>query len=49
MVLKQLLCFQQEMVTWMSENNEYLQERVMMVITKVLIFASKRVKKYVSH
>nr|XP_042114378.1 maestro heat-like repeat-containing protein family member 9 isoform X2 [Peromyscus maniculatus bairdii] len=38
----------QEMVTWMSENNEYLQERVMMVITKVLIFASKRVKKYIN-
>ncbi|XP_076403977.1 maestro heat-like repeat-containing protein family member 9 isoform X3 [Peromyscus maniculatus bairdii] len=37
-----------EMVTWMSENNQYLQERVMMVITKVLIFASKRVKKYIN-
>ncbi|XP_059137214.1 maestro heat-like repeat-containing protein family member 9 isoform X3 [Peromyscus eremicus] len=37
-----------EMVTWMSQNKQYLQERVMMLITRVLIFASRRVKKYPS-
>ncbi|XP_034369459.1 maestro heat-like repeat-containing protein family member 9 isoform X2 [Arvicanthis niloticus] len=37
-----------EMATWMSEDSFYLQERAMMVITRVLIFASKRVKKYPS-
>ncbi|EDL39282.1 maestro heat-like repeat-containing protein family member 9 [Mus musculus] len=35
-----------EMATWMSEDSQYQQERAMMVITRVLIFASKRVKKY---
>nr|BAB31789.1 unnamed protein product [Mus musculus] len=35
-----------EMGTWMSEDSQYQQERAMMVITRVLIFASKRVKKY---
>ncbi|XP_052055889.1 maestro heat-like repeat-containing protein family member 9 [Apodemus sylvaticus] len=37
-----------EMATWMSEDCLYQQERAMMVITRVLIFASKRVKKYPS-
>uniref|UniRef100_A0A8C6HV74 Maestro heat-like repeat family member 9 n=1 Tax=Mus spicilegus TaxID=10103 RepID=A0A8C6HV74_MUSSI len=37
-----------EMATWMSEDSQYQQERAMMVITRVLIFASKRVKKYPS-
>ncbi|GAB1285617.1 Maestro heat-like repeat family member 9 [Apodemus speciosus] len=37
-----------EMATWMSEDSLYQQERAMMVITRVLIFASKRVKKYPS-
>ncbi|XP_028616050.1 maestro heat-like repeat-containing protein family member 9 [Grammomys surdaster] len=37
-----------EMVTWMNEDSFYQQERAMMIITRVLIFASKRVKKYPS-
>ncbi|XP_008767929.1 maestro heat-like repeat-containing protein family member 9 isoform X2 [Rattus norvegicus] len=37
-----------EMATWMNEDTLYQQERAMMVITRVLIFASKRVKKYPS-
>ncbi|XP_021028228.1 maestro heat-like repeat-containing protein family member 9 [Mus caroli] len=37
-----------EMASWMSEDSQYQQERAMMVITRVLIFASKRVKKYPS-
>ncbi|XP_051004294.1 maestro heat-like repeat-containing protein family member 9 [Acomys russatus] len=35
-----------EMITWMTQNNLYLQERAMMAINRVLIFASKRAKKY---
>nr|XP_048277308.1 maestro heat-like repeat-containing protein family member 9 isoform X1 [Myodes glareolus] len=37
-----------EMVTWINQNKQYLQERAMMVITRVLIFAAKRVRKYPS-
>ncbi|XP_021518633.2 maestro heat-like repeat-containing protein family member 9 [Meriones unguiculatus] len=37
-----------EMVIWMSQDNLYLQERAMIIITRVLIFASKRAKKYLS-
>ncbi|XP_031243203.1 maestro heat-like repeat-containing protein family member 9 isoform X2 [Mastomys coucha] len=37
-----------EMTSWMNENSLYQQERAMRVITRVLTFASKRVKKYPS-
>ncbi|XP_051041709.1 maestro heat-like repeat-containing protein family member 9 [Phodopus roborovskii] len=37
-----------EITTWMNQNNQYLQERAMMIITRVLMFASKRAKKYPS-
>ncbi|ERE72490.1 Armadillo-type fold containing protein [Cricetulus griseus] len=35
-----------EMTMWMNQNNQYLKERAMLVITRVLMFASKRAKKY---
>ncbi|MEJ1270261.1 maestro heat-like repeat family member 9 [Cricetulus griseus] len=34
------------MTMWMNQNNQYLKERAMLVITRVLMFASKRAKKY---
>ncbi|XP_040594826.1 maestro heat-like repeat-containing protein family member 9 isoform X1 [Mesocricetus auratus] len=34
-----------EMTTWMNQNEQYLQERAMLIITRVLMFASKRAKK----
>lgn len=48
-VLGGLSCFQQEMIVWMSEDSSYLQEKVLVIISRVLSFASKKVKKYVSH
>ncbi|XP_057625112.1 maestro heat-like repeat-containing protein family member 9 [Chionomys nivalis] len=37
-----------EMAMWINQNKQYLQERAMMIITRVLIFAAKRVRKYPS-
>lgn len=44
-----LLCFQQEMAVWMSEDTFYLQERALVIIARVLSFASRRAKGFVSH
>lgn len=49
MVLGRLLYFQQEMTVWMNEDNFYLQERAMVIISRVLNFASSKVRRYVSH
>ncbi|KAM7336171.1 hypothetical protein ACRRTK_004664 [Alexandromys fortis] len=35
-----------EMAMWINQNKQYLQERAMTIITRVLIFAAKRVRKY---
>lgn len=48
-VLGRLSCFQQEMIVWMNEDSSYLQEKVLVTISKVLSFAAKKVKRYVSH
>lgn len=48
MALQWLLCFPQEMAVWMSEDNSYLQHRVLVIICRVLNFASRKVKGYVS-
>ncbi|XP_005622592.1 maestro heat-like repeat-containing protein family member 9 isoform X2 [Canis lupus familiaris] len=37
-----------DMIIWMNEDTSYLQERVMMIISSVLSFASKKVKRYAS-
>ncbi|XP_032948567.1 maestro heat-like repeat-containing protein family member 9 [Rhinolophus ferrumequinum] len=37
-----------EMIVWMNEDSSYLQEKVLVVISRVLSFASKKVKKYPS-
>ncbi|KAH0506664.1 Maestro heat-like repeat-containing protein family member 9 [Microtus ochrogaster] len=37
-----------EMAMWINQNKQYLQERAMTIITRVLIFAAKRVRKYPS-
>lgn len=43
------LCFQQEMLVWMSKDSSYLQERILVIINKVLRFTVRKVRKYVSH
>lgn len=48
MVLEWCLHFQQEMAVWMSKDRFYLQARVMVTISRVLSFASKKVCGYVS-
>ncbi|CAK7309629.1 Maestro heat-like repeat-containing protein family member 9 [Vulpes lagopus] len=35
-----------DMIIWMNEDTSYLQERVMMIISSVLRFASEKVKRY---
>ncbi|XP_023567188.1 maestro heat-like repeat-containing protein family member 9 [Octodon degus] len=37
-----------EMTIWMSKDNSYLQERVLVIICKVLRFASRKVRDYTS-
>ncbi|XP_057413546.1 maestro heat-like repeat-containing protein family member 9 [Balaenoptera acutorostrata] len=37
-----------EMAVWMSEDNLYMQERAMVIISRVLSFASRKVKGYTS-
>ena len=43
------MCFQQEMAVWMNEDNSYMQEEAMVVISRVLSFAARKVKGSVSH
>uniref|UniRef100_A0A8C9B0R8 Maestro heat like repeat family member 9 n=1 Tax=Prolemur simus TaxID=1328070 RepID=A0A8C9B0R8_PROSS len=38
----------QEMIVWMSQDGSYLQERIMVIITRVLYFASRKVRRYTS-
>ncbi|XP_062961979.1 maestro heat-like repeat-containing protein family member 9 [Cynocephalus volans] len=37
-----------EMTVWMSEDESYVQERIMVIISRVLSFASRRVRGYTS-
>ncbi|KAM9244504.1 maestro heat-like repeat-containing protein family member 9 [Dugong dugon] len=37
-----------DMAVWMSKDSSYLQERVMVIISRVLSFASRKVKSYTS-
>ncbi|XP_045403347.1 maestro heat-like repeat-containing protein family member 9 [Lemur catta] len=38
----------QEMIVWMSQDGSYLQERIMVIISRVLHFASRKVRRYTS-
>ncbi|XP_026303737.2 maestro heat-like repeat-containing protein family member 9 [Piliocolobus tephrosceles] len=45
---QQLLTSAEEMLVWMSKDSSYLQERIMVIINKVLRFTVRKVRKYTS-